>query len=131
MSRNFPNGWHPPVIVHNKPTEWQWTVLHPEALTLGNHTDIGAYTLIHAGAGCIIEDDVQIGNHCSLMSIDTISNKHGPIVIRKGAKIGMHSAIMPGIPVGEGAIVGAFSFVNKDIPAGETWYGVPAQYRKG
>jgi len=129
MSRTFPEGWHPPVVEHNNPTEWQWTVLHPEAFTLGRHTDIGAYTLIQAGAGVTVEDDVQIGNHCSVMSIDTISNKHGPVLIQKGARIGMHSAIMPGITVGAGAVVGAFSFVNRDIPAGEMWFGVPARYR--
>lgn len=122
--------WHQPVIEHLKPTEWQWTVSHPEAFTLGEHTDIGAYTYIQAAAGVTIEGDVQIGSHCSIHSVSTIDNKIGPVLIRKGARIGMHSAIMPGITIGEGATIGAFSFVNKNIPAGETWYGVPARYRK-
>jgi acetyltransferase-like isoleucine patch superfamily enzyme len=112
------------------PTRWQWVVSHPEKFTLGDRTDIGAFTYIQAGAGVTIEDNVQIGSHCSIHSVSTIDNKIGAVTIRKGARIGMHSAIMPGITVGEGAIVGAFSFVNRDIPAGETWYGVPAIYRK-
>jgi len=103
---------------------------HPEGISLGQNVDIGAFTYIMAGAGVTIEDEVQIGSHCSIHSVSTIDNKIGAVTIRKGARIGMHSAIMPGITVGEGAIVGAFSFVNKDIPAGETWYGVPAIYRK-
>lgn len=123
--------WKKPIVEHLKPTKWNWVVSCPDGLTLGDHTDIGAFTYIQAGAGVIIEDDVQIGSHCSIHSVSTIDNKIGAVTIGKGARIGMHSAIMPGITVGEGAIVGAFSFVNKDIPAGETWYGVPARYRSG
>jgi acetyltransferase-like isoleucine patch superfamily enzyme len=122
--------WKRPTIEHNKLTEWNWMVGHPEGISLGQNVDIGAFTYIMAGAGVTIEDEVQIGSHCSIHSVSTIDNKIGAVTIRKGARIGMHSAIMPGITVGEGAIVGAFSFVNKDIPAGETWYGVPAIYRK-
>ncbi len=123
-------AWFKPNIEHNKPTEWNWVVSHPEKFTIGNHTDIGAYTYIQAAAGVTIEDNVQIGSHCSIHSVSTIDNKIGPVLIRRGARIGMHSAIMPGITVGEGAIVGAFSFVNRDVPAGETWFGVPARYHK-
>jgi len=123
-------NWQKPIVTHMIPTRWQWVVSHPEKFALGDRTDIGAFTYIQAGAGVTIEDNVQIGSHCSIHSVSTIDNKIGAVTIRKGARIGMHSAIMPGITVGEGAIVGAFSFVNRDIPAGETWYGVPAIYRK-
>jgi acetyltransferase-like isoleucine patch superfamily enzyme len=124
------NSWKFPTIEHNKPTKWNWTVSHPEGFTMGEHTDIGAYTYIQAGAGVTIEDNVQIGSHCSIHSISSIDNKIGPVRICKDAKIGMHSAIMPGVTVGEGATVGAFSFVNKSIPAHELWYGVPASFRQ-
>jgi acetyltransferase-like isoleucine patch superfamily enzyme len=122
--------WKNPLITHNIPTYWNWVVAHPDGLDLGKNTDIGAFTYIQAAAGVNIEDDVQIGSHCSIHSVSTIDNKIGPVNIRKGARIGMHSAIMPGITVGEGAIVGAFSFVNRDIPPGETWFGVPARKQK-
>jgi acetyltransferase-like isoleucine patch superfamily enzyme len=122
--------WQKPVIAHMIPTHWQWVVSHPDKLELGNNTDIGAFTYIMAAAGVTIEDDVQIGSHCSLHSVSTIDNKTGKITIRKGARIGSHTAIMPGVTVGEGAIVGACSFVNRNIPAGETWFGVPARKKK-
>jgi maltose O-acetyltransferase len=38
----------------------------------------------------------------------------------------MGSIVLPGVTVGEKAIVGAGAVVSKDIPAGEKWYGVPA-----
>jgi len=116
-----------PKITHMIPTRWNWLVSYPEKLRLGNNTDIGAFTYIMAHAGVTIEDNVQIGSHCSIHSVSTIDNKIGAVTIRKGARIGMHSAIMPGITVGEEAIVGAFSFVNRDIPPGETWFGIPAR----
>jgi maltose O-acetyltransferase len=37
----------------------------------------------------------------------------------------MGAIILPGVVIGENAIVGAGSVVTKDIPAGEKWYGVP------
>ena len=119
--------WKNPLIAHNIPTAWNWIVAYPQNLDLGNNTDIGAFTYIMAAAGVTIEDDVQIGSHCSLHSVSTIDNKTGKITIRKGARIGSHTAIMPGVTVGEGAIVGACSFVNRNIPAGETWFGVPVR----
>jgi acetyltransferase-like isoleucine patch superfamily enzyme len=35
--------------------------------------------------------------------------------------------VMPGVTIGENAVVGAFSFVNADIPDGAVSYGIPAK----
>jgi len=37
---------------------------------------------------------------------------------------------MPGVTVGENSIVGAFSFVNEDIPDNVVAYGIPARVEK-
>ena len=37
---------------------------------------------------------------------------------------------MPGVTVGENAVVGANSFVNRDIPPNEVWVGSPVRYLK-
>ena len=44
-----------------------------------------------------IEDDVQIGSHCSIYSGSTIDGKQGPVVLKRNCKIGTHSFIMPGV----------------------------------
>lgn len=53
-----------------------------------------------------------------------------PIVLKKGCLVGMESFIMPGVTVGEGAIIGAGSLVTKDIPAWTVATGQPAQVVK-
>ena len=50
----------------------------------------------------------------------------GEIHIGKGVMIGMETLIMPGVTIGEGAIVGAYSLVTKDIPAWTIATGRPA-----
>ena len=120
-------SWKKPVVKHGKPTKWNWLVLYPEGLSLGAHTDIGAYTVIVAKHGVVIEDGVQVGSHCSIYSHSTIDDKKGKVTLRKNCRIGTHSTIIPGVTVGENAIVGAHSFVNKDVSANTTVAGVPAR----
>ena len=120
--------WQQPVIEHGKITKWNWVVYHPENFQLGEKTDIGAFTAIFAHYGVMIEDEAQIGSHCSLYSISTIDDKQGPIVLKKNCRIGSHCVVMPGVTIGENTIVGALSFVNRDLPANEVWVGRPAQF---
>lgn len=56
--------------------------------------------------------------------------KLGEIHIGKGVMIGMESLIMPGVTIGDGAIVGAYSLVTKDIPAWTISTGRPAKVVK-
>jgi len=122
--------WTRPKIVEGKLTKYNWMVQNVKGFKMGSKTDIGAFAYINAQEGVTIEDDVQIGSHCSIYSVSTIDNKKGPVHIKSGACIGSHSMIMPGVTVGEGAICGAFSFINKDIPAGAVAYGVPVRIVK-
>lgn len=121
--------WQYPEIEEGKPTKYNWVVQHKGGLQLGYKTDIGAFTYINAKNVVIIEDYVQIGSHCSIYSVSTIDGKEGKVVLKKNCKIGSHSVIMPGVIVGENSIVGAFSFVNKDIPANAIAFGVPAKVK--
>lgn len=55
---------------------------------------------------------------------------YAPIHLCRGCQIGMGSIIMPGVTVGEGAIVGARSVVTKDVPAWTIAAGSPAKVIK-
>ena len=129
MEERF-KDWKEPEIEEGKLTKWNWVVQNKEGLKLGKYTDIGAFTYINAKYGVWIEEDVQIGSHCSIYSLSTIDNKTGKITLKKNCKIGSHSVIMPGVTVGENSIVGAFSFVNKDVPDNVVALGVPAKVVK-
>lgn len=120
-------SWQPPEIKDGVLTQYNWVVQHVANFQLGYKTDIGAFTYINAKYGVTVEDDVQIGSHCSIYSISTIDEKHGPVILKKNCKIGSHTTIMPGITIGENAVVGAHSFVNRDVPDGATVFGVPAK----
>ena len=122
--------WRMPVIPENKPTRYGWTVRHRNRFVLGRLTDIGAFTYINAASGVVIEDGVQIGSHCSLYSVSTIDGKSGPLRLKKNCKIGTHSVIMPGVIIGENAVIGAFSFVTRSIPDNALAFGVPAKVVK-
>lgn len=122
--------WEKPVFDDKGMTKWNWMCQYHEKLTLEPRTDIGAFTYINAKYGVKICSDVEIGSHCSIYSWSTIDNKKGSVSILKGAKIGSHSLIMPGVTIGENAIIGAFSFVNKDVPANHLAYGVPVKLIK-
>ncbi|QSZ67866.1 acyltransferase [Methanofollis aquaemaris] len=122
--------WEYPEIKNGLLTKYNWVVQHPDKLILGYKSDIGTFSYINAKYGVIIEDYAQIGSHCSIYSVSTIDNKEGSVVLKKNCKIGTHSVLMPGVTVGENSIVGAFSFVNKDIPDNVIAYGVPAKVVK-
>ena len=90
-----------------------------------------------------VEDKVVITNCCILLchrrdmkgykrgdDAYDLPYIHAPIVLKKGCQIGMGSIIMPGVTVGEGAIVGARAVVTRDVPAWTIAVGSPAKVIK-
>lgn len=126
MNSRF-DTWKYPLIEEKKLTKYYWLVQNKDNLILGHKTDIGAFTYINAKNVVIIEDNVQIGSHCSLYTISTIDKKEGKIILKNNCKIGSHSTIMPGVTIGANSIIGAHSFVNEDIPDNVLAFGVPAK----
>jgi acyl-[acyl carrier protein]--UDP-N-acetylglucosamine O-acyltransferase len=81
-----------------------------------------------------IEDDVVFAYGVRIILHDSALNnrygvpvRFGKVIVRKGAYIGARSIILPGVEIGEGAIVGAGSLVTRDIPPDSVAYGVPAR----
>lgn len=84
-------------------------ILFPQDITLGADTVIGYNTTIL----------------CHGYLVDRYAR--GKVVIGPRVAIGADCTILAGITIGEGAVVAAKSLVNKDIPPGEIWAGVPAR----
>ena len=123
------NKWKKPIIKHSKLTKYNYIVQYPENLKSGKNFDIGTFTYINCRYGVVIEDNVQIGSHCSIYSHSTIDEKKGPVILEKNCKVGTHSTIMPNVTIGENSIVAAYSFVKESIPKNEIWAGIPARFK--
>ena len=115
------------MIIEGKLTKYNWLVQNLEGLVLGSKTDIGAFTYINALNGVVIEENVQIGSHCSIYSVSTIDNNSGKVTLKNNCKIGSHSTILPGISIGKNSVIGAHSLVNRNIPDNVIAFGVPAK----
>lgn len=120
-------NWQYPEIEEGKLTKYNWVVQNKDGLELGFATDIGAFSYINAKYGVTVEDEVQIGSHCSIYSVSTIDNKQGKVTLKKNCKIGSHSTVLPGVTIGENSIIGAHSLVIEDIPDNVVAFGVPAK----
>ena len=120
-------NWKKPKIIDGKMTKYNWIVQNLEGLILGSKTDIGSFTYINALHGVVIEENVQIGSHCSIYSVSTIDKNTGKVILKNNCKIGSHSTILPGISIGKNSIIGAHSLVNRDIPDDVVAFGAPAK----
>lgn len=126
MTERF-KDWKYPEFDEKGMTRWNWMCQHRKGLKLSKNTDIGAFTYINAKYGVEIQEGVQLGSHCSIYSYSTIDDKTGKVTIKRNAKIGSHSVVMPGVTIGKNSTVGAFSFVNASIPDNVIAVGVPAR----
>ena len=131
MNQNRFANWKYPDIEEGKLTKYNWIVQNKDGLKLGFATDIGAFSYINAKYGVEIEDEVQIGSHCSIYSVSTIDNKQGKVILKKNCKIGSHSTVLPNVTIGENSIIGANSLVISDIPGNVIAFGVPAKIIRG
>ena len=85
----------------------------------------------HVTGGCrLLCHQRNLRYYCKGDDAAKLPYKLGEIHIGKGVMIGMESLIMPGVTIGDGAIVGAFSLVTKDIPAWTIATGRPAKVVK-
>ncbi|MFA6907198.1 MAG: acyltransferase [Candidatus Micrarchaeia archaeon] len=93
------------------------------AFGLGATIDIFFPENISVGQGAIIGYNTVLLGHEFLQG----EYRTGKAEIARGAMLGANCTVLPGVKVGAGASVSAMSLVNRDIPAGETWGGVPAR----
>jgi acetyltransferase-like isoleucine patch superfamily enzyme len=118
-------------------------VFTPLYINYGKHTKIGKNVFINFDCvfldlgGITIEDNVLIAPKVSLLSEGhpvspgkRQSLVPGHIHIKKNAWIGAGATILPGVTIGENAVVAAGAVVSKDVPANTVVGGVPAKIIK-
>ena len=129
---------------------WQYCVVFPKAkigencnicchCLIENDVIIGNNVTVKSGVqiwdGIELEDDVMIGSNVTFTNdmYPRSKNKNWKLLrtrVCKGATVGAGSTLLPGLTIGEKAMIGAGSVVTKDVPAGELWVGNPARFVK-
>lgn len=124
------------------PRKYRPKIMKKMGCKVGKGCYIGDYVRIDLGHADMItvEDSVSIASGTRLLchQRDFTDYRVGddymklgyvvkPIILKKGCLVGMESMVMPGVTIGEGAIVGAGSLVTHDIPAWTIAAGRPAK----
>jgi maltose O-acetyltransferase len=111
-------------------------VIHgADQVKIGNNVVINSFVHIWGNGGVEIGDNTMIASHVAITSLthdkletnykdSTISKK---IIIGKNVWIGTHAILLPGVCIGDNAIIGAGALVNKDVANGEIVGGIPAK----
>jgi len=74
-----------------------------------------------------VGDNSVIGYNTTILTHEFLIKewRKGPVVIGQNVLIGANSTILAGVTIGDGAVIGAMSLVNRDVPAGAVVGGVP------
>ena len=108
-------------------------------LELGNNVCINSFTHIFAAGGVKIGDNSMISANCSISSITHPNNSanrladpliYRLVVIGQNVWIGMGAIILPGVTIGDDAIVGAGAVVTKSVAPRTVVVGNPARVLK-
>ena len=118
-------------------------VIPPFNTDFGKNIHIGENVFINSGCkmqdqgGIYIGDDVLIGHNACLLTLNHAQEAErradmypAPIHIEDKAWLGSNVTVLPGVTIGEGAIVAAGAVVTKDVKANTIVGGVPAKFIK-
>lgn len=109
----------------------------------GRNIHLGKRIFINSGVtftdlgGIYLADDVLIGPNANLISVNhplDPDQRRGvelkPVYIHRNAWIGTNATILPGVTVGENAVVAAGAVVTRNVPANTVVAGIPARVVK-
>jgi acetyltransferase-like isoleucine patch superfamily enzyme len=123
-----------PLTFHNVSAE---SGKHYANLQVGSDCYFGKEVFLDLADRIVIEDRVTISMRAMLLththagksplSENRLPPSYAPILLKAGCYLGAGAIILPGIKVGEQAIVGAGAVVTHDVPAGAVVGGVPAR----
>ena len=133
---HYPTTW----MLH--PTKQQPLQRFDSKIIIGNNVTSTGDLQIAAQSEIIIEDDVMFASNIHINDafhgFETANEPYkyqkifriAPIRIKRGCWIGQNVVILPGVTIGEYAIIGANSVVSKSIPSRSIAVGIPARVAK-
>lgn len=126
-----------------QPTDESFGLFPPFYTDFGKNIHVGKGVFINSG--CCFQDQggITLGDGCLIghqVVIATLNHdldpaRRGgmypaPVRLGKNVWVGAHATILPGVTVGDGAVIAAGAVVTKDVPAGVVAGGVPARVLK-
>lgn len=120
---------HPTSSIH-----WRAEFYAPESIRIGRHCTIGDSAFLDGRSGLWIGDSVNFGSHVTIYTrqhdVDSkdFAEIGAPVTIGDRAWVSSHAIILPGVTVGEGAVVAAGAVVSKDVAPFTVVGGNPAQF---
>ncbi|KAF0094348.1 MAG: nodulation protein L [Puniceicoccaceae bacterium 5H] len=129
--------------IMERPIDPSTTIFAPFHINVGLFTQLGRNVFINHACvfldmgGITIEDDVKIGPRVNVITeahpVDPTQRKTlqvAPVIIRRNAWIGANVTLLPGVTVGENAVVAAGAVVTRDVSPNTMVGGVPAKMLK-
>ena len=123
-----------------RPVDESFWLFPPFYTDCGKNIHIGKNVFINMGCkfqdqgGIFIEDGALIGHNVVLATLNHAASPKdrgsmipAPIRIGKNVWVGANAVILPGVTIGDGAIVAAGAVVNRDVPENTVVGGVPAK----
>lgn len=114
-----------------------------EPVVIGSYVHLSAFAFLSGSFGIVIEDFVNVSPRATLLSgNDDFTGQWlpGPLVpedlrhvqggrihLARHSMVGAHSVVLPGVTLGEGAVVGALSLVKQSLAPWGIYGGVPAR----
>ena len=111
------------------------TVVRGNSVKIGKNVVVMNNALFMAAGGITIEDNVLVAANAQLISNNHALYDHAvltckPVHLKRNCWIGAGATILPGVTVGENAVVGAGAVVTKDVEANTVVGGNPAKLIK-
>lgn len=103
---------------------------------VGKDTWIGPHTLLDGTGGLVIGDNCSVSTGVQIFTHDTVkwalsggraAYEHAPVSIGSCCYLGSQSVVSMGVSIGDHTVVGACSFVNRDLPPHSVAVGIPCR----
>lgn len=113
---------------------WRAEFYAPERIEVGPHVVIGDSCFLDGRSGLTIGENVNLGSHVSIYTREhdvqspDFAETGAPVVIERYAWVASHAVVLPGVTIGEGAVVAAAAVVTKDVPRYTIVGGNPARH---
>lgn len=107
---------------------------HPYKIKIGHHSVINYGVLLDGRRGLFIGNNVSISEGTVVLTLGhdiddpSFCMKGGPVTIEDYVFIGSYARILPGVTIGEGAVVAVGAVVTRDVAPYTVVGGVPARY---